>query len=74
MSLFSYKSQRHGGHRERPYVESYLYSVNSVFLRPLRFAGEGFREAQIMMDAIVGIIGVILIIYLFATIIRPEKF
>jgi K+-transporting ATPase KdpF subunit len=40
----------------------------------LRFAGEGFREAQVMMDAIVGIIGVILIIYLFATIIRPEKF
>jgi K+-transporting ATPase KdpF subunit len=35
---------------------------------------KGFWGALAMMETVVGIIGLILIIYLFATIIWPEKF
>jgi K+-transporting ATPase KdpF subunit len=31
-------------------------------------------EAMVMIDTIVGIVGVALIVYLFCVIVRPEKF
>ena len=34
----------------------------------------GLLEALIMIDILGGIIGLALIVYLFATILRPEKF
>jgi K+-transporting ATPase KdpF subunit len=35
---------------------------------------EGSREAVAMIDIVVGVIGVALILYLFATVLWPEKF
>jgi hypothetical protein len=40
----------------------------------LRFVCQGLWEVLAMLDIIVGLIGVILIIYLLATVIRPELF
>ena len=40
----------------------------------MRVIRTGLWEALIMIDVIGGIIGLALIAYLFATILRPEKF
>jgi hypothetical protein len=44
------------------------------FLWPLRFVCQSLREVLAMLDIIVGLIGVVLIIYLLVTVIRPELF
>jgi len=40
----------------------------------MRIIRTGLRETLIMIDVIGGIIGLALIAYLFATVLRPEKF
>jgi K+-transporting ATPase KdpF subunit len=52
----------------------HLYHNNNGFLRSLRLAREGLRKALNMMDMIVGLIGLLLILYLWVSILRPEKF
>ena len=44
------------------------------FFWPLRFVCQGLWEVLAMLDIIVGLIGVVLIIYLLASVIRPELF
>jgi hypothetical protein len=44
-----------------------------LFTRP-PFLGQSLREVLTMLDIIVGLIGVVLIVYLLATVIRPELF
>jgi hypothetical protein len=42
--------------------------------RPLHFVYRGLQEVLVMLDTIVGLIGVILIIYLLISVIKPELF
>jgi hypothetical protein len=51
-----------------------LYLGHWCFFRPLRLARQGHGKALIMMDILVGSIGLVLILYLWASILRPEKF
>jgi hypothetical protein len=57
------------------YVSGYclLYCHHSI-LWHLYPVCQGLREVVAMLDIIVGLIGVVLIIYLLATVIRPELF
>jgi hypothetical protein len=44
------------------------------FFWPLPFVCHGLWEVIAMPDIMVGLIGIVLIIYLLATVIRPEWF
>jgi hypothetical protein len=52
----------------------YLFWCYHFIFWPLRFVCQSLREVLAMLDIIVGLIGVVLIIYLLATVIRPELF
>jgi K+-transporting ATPase KdpF subunit len=64
------KSQRRSSTHDR----SDLHFNPNHFFRPMHIVCTGLWEALIMIDVIGGIIGLALIAYLFATILRPEKF
>ena len=51
-----------------------LLCCHHYFFWPLRFVCQGLWEVLAMLDIIVGLIGVVLIIYLLASVIRPELF
>ncbi len=48
--------------------------VTIIFFGICCFVCQGLWEVLAMLDIIVGLIGVVLIIYLLATVIRPELF
>jgi hypothetical protein len=51
-----------------------VYVIVTNFVWTQHFVGQSLWEVFVMLDIIVGLIGVVLIIYLLATIIRPELF
>ena len=51
-----------------------LYCYRSRFFRPLLGFRLGVREVLNMWESIVGFIGMVLIVYLLMSVIRPEKF
>jgi hypothetical protein len=51
-----------------------LYLDHWCFFPPLQFARQRHGKALNMMDILVGSIGLVLILYLWVSILRPEKF